>query len=180
VSVGEQGWSSELKFLLERHPRSTWPARHSSLVEFWLGVHERLRRDCASLSAVADDYRSGRFSATELAVVAAPRLRGLIAAMHGHHQIEDFQYFPAFRRAEGRLARGFDRLEAEHADLRNDVDSALAALAELRMTIGSEANAALAARRYVERSQRLCQRLVHHLEDEEDLVVPVLLEHGGV
>jgi hypothetical protein len=132
------------------------------------------------LSAVADDHRSNRLSAVELAVVAAPRLRGLVAAMHGHHQIEDFQYFPAFRRAEARLVRGFDRLEAEHADLRNDVDSALAALAELRMTVGNVTNAALAARRYEERSQRLCRRLLQHLADEEDLVVPVLLEHGDV
>ena len=73
---------------------------------------------------------------------------------------------------------------SKHAALRNDVESALAALAQLRMTVEHTAgeNAAatrtLAAQRCVKRVQRLCERLVRHLGDEEDLVVPLLLEHG--
>lgn len=181
---GIHGWPTELAFLLERHPRSGWPARHSRAVEFWLGVHERLRRDCAGIEAANADYRSSRLSAAQLAVVAAPRLAGLVAAMHGHHQIEDFQYFPAFRRAEPRLSRGFDLLENEHTALRGDIDVALAALGELRAAAehGTQAAAgstlALAAQRYIDCSERLCTGLVRHLGDEEDLVVPVLLEHG--
>jgi hypothetical protein len=180
------GWSTELGFLLARHPRPAWPARHSPTVEFWLGVHERLRRDCAGIRAATDDYGSERLSAAQLAVVATPRLRGLVAAMHGHHQIEDFQYFPAFRRAEPRLGRGFELLETEHADLRADIDAAVAALAELRTAAerATHANAAatlaLGAQRYTERAERLCARLVRHLGDEEDLVVPLLLEHGDL
>lgn len=183
---GAHGWPTELAFLLERHPRSGWPARHSRAVEFWLGVHERLRRDCAGLGAATDDHRGNRLSAPQLAVVAAPRLHGLVAAMHGHHQIEDFQYFPAFRRAEPRLGRGFDTLENEHAALRVDIDAALAALGELRaaadraMSAAAGSALALAAERYIEATERLCTALVRHLDDEEDLVVPVLLEHGDV
>ena len=175
-------WPAELTFLLERHPRATWPARSSASVEFWLAVHERLRHDCAGLAAVANEYGAGRRAAPQLAVVAAPRLRGLIAAMHGHHQIEDVEYFHAFRRTEPRLARGFDLLEQEHAELNADVDAALAALGELRATAERAAQAgaatlALAAQRYIELTERLCERLVRHLRDEEDLVVPLLLEH---
>ena len=96
---------------------------------FWLEVHEHLRRDAAGLAAASGDYRD---SPARLAVVAAPRLRGLIAAMQGHHQIEDYHYFPAFRRAQPQLAAGFDRLEREHASLSGAVDAALAALGELR------------------------------------------------
>lgn len=182
--AGSHGWPPELAFLLERHPRSGWPVRHSASVEFWLGVHERLRRDCSGLRASGDEYRGKRLSVSQLAVVAAPRLRGLIAAMHGHHQVEDFQYFPAFRRTEPRLARGFELLEREHLDLRTDVDAALAALAELRLATERASGGAaggtlsLAAQRYVDTAERLCERLVGHLGDEEDLVVPLLLEHG--
>jgi len=177
-------WPVELTFLLERHPRATWPERRSASVDFWLAVHERLRRDCAGLAAVADEYRAGRHAALQLAVVAAPRLRGLIAAMHGHHQIEDVEYFHAFRRTEPRLARGFDLLVQEHAELNGDVDAALAALGELRAAAehtaqaGAAATLALAAQRYVEITERLCERLVRHLRDEEDLVVPLLFEHS--
>jgi hypothetical protein len=172
------GWSKQLSFLLERHPRATWPGRHSATVEFWLGVHERLRRDCAGLDAAAAEHGA---APARLAVVAAPRLHGLVAAMHGHHQIEDFQYFPAFRRAEPRLARGFDLLERDHAEMRGAIDAAVAALHELRAAVESSADAAtqkLAAQRYVGAAAALSGALRHHLDDEEDLVVPLLLEHG--
>lgn len=172
------GWSKQLAFLLERHPRPTWPARHSPTAEFWLSVHERLRRDCAGIRAAGDEHGS---APPRLAVVAAPRLHGLVAATHGHHQIEDFQYFPAFRRAEPRLARGFDLLERDHAELRCDIDAALAALVELQAAAERSQEPAtprFAAERYIRAAAALCNSLLKHLDDEEDLVVPLLIEHG--
>ena len=178
------GWPAELTFLLERHPRATWPTARSATVAFWLDVHERLRRDAAGLDAAGDEYRAGRSSPAQLAVIAAPRLRGLVAAMHGHHQIEDFDYFPEFRRAEPRLAAGFDRLEREHTALNRSVDTAMAALAELRAAAertaepASAATLKLAAQRYVDAAAILSVELLRHLHDEENLVVPLLLERA--
>ena len=85
--------------------------------------------------------------------------------MHGHHQIEDFHYFPAFRRAEPQLAAGFDRLEREHASLSRSVEAALAALGELRAAAERSAEPAaaatqqLAAQRYVDAAATLCREL---------------------
>ena len=177
-------WPAELEFLLERHPRATWPTARSASVAFWLDVHERLRRDAAGLDAAGDEYRGGRSPPAQLAVIAAPRLRGLVAAMQGHHQIEDFEYFPEFRRAEPRLASGFDRLEREHASLNLRVDAALAALAELHAAAERAAAPAsattlkLAAQRYLDAAATLSADLLRHLYDEENLVVPLLLERG--
>jgi hemerythrin-like domain-containing protein len=147
-------------------------------------VHEHLRRDAAGLAAAGNDYRSGRSSPAQLAVIAAPRLRGLIVAMHGHHQIEDFHYFPAFRRTAPRLAAGFDRLQSGHASLSRRVDAALTALGELRTTAERTAAPAaatprLAAERYVDAAAELCRELERHLDDEENLVVPLLIERGN-
>ena len=178
------GWPAELRFLLERHPRATWPASRSATVAFWLDVHERLRRDAGGLDAAGDEYRGGRSSPAQLAAIAAPRLRGLVAAMQGHHQIEDFEYFPEFRRAEPRLAAGFDRLEREHVALNRSVDTALAALAELHAAVeraaepASAATLKLAAQRYIDAAAALSAELLRHLHDEENLVVPLLLERG--
>jgi hypothetical protein len=174
------GLQPELNFLLERHPRATWPAQTSPNVAFWLEVHDHLRRDAAGLEATGDDHRAGRLSVAQLAVVAAPRLRGLIASLLGHHQIEDHHYFPAFRRAEPRLAAGFDRLEADHVEIASDVRAALTALAELRAVVESaagQADAAFAAQRFVAAGSELCGHLRRHLTDEESLVVPLLIEH---
>jgi len=177
-------WPGELLFLLERRPRASWPTARSATAAFWLDVHERLRRDATGLDAAGDEYRSGRSSPAQLAVIAAPRLRGLVAAMQGHHQIEDFEYFPEFRRAEPRLAAGFDRLEREHALLGRSIDAALAALAELHAAVERRAEPAtaatlkLAAQRYVDAAATLSADLLRHLHDEENLVVPLLLERG--
>ena len=169
--------------LLERHPRATWPRSASPSVAFWLDVHERLRRDAAGLAAALDEYSHGRSSPAQLAVVAAPRLRGLVASMQGHHQIEDFHYFPAFRRAEPKLAPCFDQLAAAHASLGRSVDLALAALGELRRAAAhagpEDPTPRLAAERCVAASVELCRELERHLCDEENLVVPLLLEHSA-
>jgi hypothetical protein len=173
------GWPAELARLLERHPRATWPTARTSAAGFWLEVHEHLRRAAAGLAAAGDHYRG---SPTQLAAIAAPRLRGLVAAMHGHHQIEDFHYFPALRRQEPKLAAGFARLEREHATLNRKVDAALAALGELNAAVqhatepSVPATVQLAVRRYVDAAAALCRELEDHLSDEENLVVPLLLE----
>ena len=178
------GWPAELLFLLDRHPRATWPTHRERSVAFWLDVHDHLRRDCVGLEMAADDYAARRTSPAQLAAIAAPRLRGLVAGLHGHHQIEDFHYFPAFRRAEPRLAPGFDRLESEHAEIARMVTAALAALGDLRTTAehasepGTESTLALAAERYAAAARDLCRHLCRHLTDEETLVVPLLIERG--
>ena len=180
-SARDGGWPPELKFLLDRHPRSSWPDELSPQAAVWLEVHAHLRRDCAALEAAADDHRAGRTSAAQFAVIATARLRGLVAAMHGHHQIEDFQYFPAFRRDEPRLNSGFERLEAEHAELARAVAAAEGALAELRAAAERAGDSvssapAMAAERFTAVARDLCARLRSHLADEEDLVVPLLIE----
>ena len=174
-------WPPERNLLLERHPRSRWTDERSPRVVFWLDVHARLRRDCTGLETAGDEHHAGRMSAAQLLAIAAARLRELVAALRGHHQIEDFEYFPAFRRAEPRLAPGFDRLEAEHEDLARDIADTERALAELRAaverTVGADGAApAIAAERYVAAARRMCARLRAHLADEEDLVVPLLIE----
>lgn len=180
MSADDEG-SLAVEFLLERHPRATWRTAGSSSVAFWLEVHEQLRREAAGLELAADDYLQHRSTPARLAAIAAPRLRGLVARMLGHHQIEDSAYFPAFRRAEPRLGAGFDRLERGHASLNARVAAALAALAALQAAAEQPAEAAapqLAADRYVAAAAALCRTLQQHLEDEENLVVPLMLERS--
>lgn len=173
-----RGWPAELRFLLERHPRTDWLAHRSADVAFWLEIHDSFRHACVSLELLASEFQEGRRTVRDLAVVAAPRLRSMVANLHGHHRTEDFHYFPAFRSREKRLAPGFDCLENDHVDLQNDVNAALAALRELGTAAegSSASDAAIAADRYAAASSRLCRRLCRHLGDEEDLVIPLLLE----
>jgi len=172
--------------LLQRHPRERWASQGSLDVAFWLEVHRRFRHECTALEGLADDYRQHRLPAHELAIVAAPRLSGLVTDLRGHHQVEDFHYFPVFRRLAPQLTSGIDVLERDHGELDQDVIAARNALRELRTALAaadasaSAATAALAAQQFVTAASRLCLRIRRHLSDEEDLVVPLLLEQTGV
>jgi Hemerythrin HHE cation binding domain len=170
-----RGWPAELRILLDRHPRDTWPAQRSV---------DHFRHDCIELETLASDYRDGRKAARELAVIAGSRLRTLVANLHGHHRVEDFHYFPAYRAADPRLAAGFDVLERDHGELHRDVVATLSGMQQLHTALAQPPTAsanetvALAARHYVTAANRLCSRLIRHLSDEEDLVIPLLLERG--
>ena len=179
----QRQWPTERDVLLKRHPREGWAANGSLDVAFWLEVHRRFRHECTALEGFAGDYRQQRLRVRDLAIVAAPRLAGLLTDLRGHHQVEDFHYFPVFRRLAPRLTSGIDVLEHDHAELDRDALAARNALRELRAAIAdSEAGptATLAAQQFVTAASRLCLQIGRHLNDEEDLVVPLLLEHEAV
>lgn len=65
--------------------------------------------------------------------------------------------------------------EAIHAEILRVVDSANALL----RTMEGDADARRAAtERYAESGERLLNFLVRHLDDEEDLIVPIILDQG--
>ena len=96
-----------------------------------------------------------------------------------HHEVEDHHYFPLFRRAEPRLAPGFELLESDHGALHTAIggviERATAVLASetpgpdtFRSDLG----------RFRDAQIDLGRALIRHLDDEEDLVIPLLLERG--
>jgi hypothetical protein len=172
-------WSRELRARLERHPRSGWRDDPTPGVRFWLEIHDGFRRESEGLVSLLDEHRGGRVAARELAVVSGPRLRGMIARLRGHHEIEDYEYFPAFRSLEPKLVPGFDLLASDHVRLQNHIDDALGTLAEFLAAVesGDAAGKPLwAAGRYVARTGDLCRALTRHLHDEEELIIPLLIE----
>ena len=112
-----------------------------------------------------------------------PRLQFLLSQLGVHHQIEDHHYFPIFRAADERLARGFDVLEGDHHVIHADMAAtAETANALLRALQGLGDGEAETLRRrgddYAAASGALLKGLIRHLDDEEDLIVPLILERG--
>ncbi len=173
------GWPDELKVLLGRYPRATWYESRSPTARFWLEKHDSFRREARDLEAAADDFRAARSAPRDFAIWVAPRLQNFIAHLHGHHQIEDYHYFPAFRAAEPRLARGFETLGRDHETLSADIADVVGAVNALIAAVREEAALEAqrqAGQRYADASLRLCARLLRHLDDEEDLIIPVMLD----
>jgi len=173
------GWPDELRVLLADHPRATWRTRGSAMAEFWLAQHDSFRRQCLALQSAANDFRGGRCSAAQFATWLEPQLRAFLGHLAGHHQVEDYHYFPAFRAVDRRLASGFEVLGRDHETIAGALDEIVSRANELlgatRSGKGADDAARAAAERYIGVGERLFRRLVRHLDDEEDLVIPIML-----
>jgi len=168
-----EGLPDALRILLEEFPREGWEIHRNfhGLVTFWLDRHLMFRR----LSVLMREDLEALLDRKMDFQTYAPRLtrlgNRLITDLHAHHHIEDIHFFPELSRLEPRLERGFDLLETDH----RAIDPALSELAEVAQAVlhGGEAGGLLARIAEID-------RLLHrHLEDEEDLVVPVILKTGA-
>jgi hemerythrin-like domain-containing protein len=175
------GWPPELRILLERYPREVWDG-HANLGEvarFWLERHAGFRQLGGILQTATADFREGKLSPQEFSRFFAPRLQFFLESLGGHHQIEDAHYFPVFRTAEARLAKGFDVLEGDHEAIHADILRVVETANGLLRAIEGDAGSRRAATDlYAETSGRLLSGLMRHLDDEEDLIVPVILDQG--
>jgi hypothetical protein len=175
------GLPAEWLALLERFPREGWEghARLGMTAQFWLDRHAAFRSLAAALQDAAESFRGGGLGPEDFQAWFAPRLQFLLADLNGHHRVEDVHYFPLFRRAEPRLAPGFALLDRDHKALHLSlIETAEAANALLQALARSPGAAEAPLDGYAKAGARLLARLRRHLDDEEDLVIPLLIEHG--
>jgi hemerythrin-like domain-containing protein len=175
------GLPDDLKLLLARYPRAVWTG-HANLGEmatFWLSRHAMFRELGAMLDEAAARFRAGGIDAPRFAQFLAPRLQFFLQQLHAHHHVEDAHYFPIFRRADARLRRGFDMLDADHDALAACIEKSVTAANDfLRALGGPQGLIAPAAEAYAQSGSVLLRGLIRHLDDEEDLIVPLILDRG--
>ncbi|WP_298498100.1 hemerythrin domain-containing protein [uncultured Maritimibacter sp.] len=170
----------EMRALLAQHPREGWEANpaFARSTRDWMAAHGLFRDLAYLLRTGAERYLDGSFDDEAY----APRLSAygdrLVRALHGHHRFEDLSFFPELSTADPRFDRGLEMLEADHV--------ALDAVLERMTRTGNRALKLLQldpaqAREEValvrDEAGRVETFLDRHLSDEEDLVVPILLEY---
>jgi len=175
------GWPADLRVLLDRYPRETWPGHPNlgALCRFWLERHAMFRELSQALAQGAEALREGRVEAAAFQPWFAPRMRFFLQQLHHHHLVEDHDYFPLFMAAEQRLVRGFEVLEADHGVIDAAIHELAAAsdglLAALR---DPSADLARATAGLGSLLPGFLGQLDRHLADEEDLIIPLLLERS--
>ncbi|MFN3613124.1 MAG: hemerythrin domain-containing protein [Rubrimonas sp.] len=174
------GWPADLRYLLDRYPREVWPT-HPNLgatAQFWLRRHRMFRELGAALTAATGAFREGRLQPAEYRAWFLPRLGFFLTELEGHHHIEDAHYFPLFVAAERGLQRGFDALDGDHHLIHDDLGALSDSGRALAQALASGRDGRAAADRWTADSDRLLARLSRHLDDEEDLVAPLILDRG--
>lgn len=175
------GWPDELRLFLDRFPRASWPPRAEigAVTKFWLDIHDGFRGFAGKLDVATAEFREGRVTPVHFRSWFAPRLDMFLSHLNGHHQIEDHQYFPLFAAAEARLKRGFDILENDHAVIHAAMDRLVeTANGFLAVAADDKDGLRFAGDAYAGASGRLMDLLGRHLDDEEDLIVPIILARG--
>lgn len=173
------GLPEDLRFLLEKYPREEWRSHGSvgGMASFWLERHDMFREMGGLLSRAILDHREGRTDARQFAGFFAPRLNFFLGHLDGHHNVEDHHYFPVFAAAEKRLKRGFEILDSDHhmihAALARNAETANAFIGSLE---GDRDRQRFAAEAYADENARLIAMLTRHLDDEEDLIIPLILD----
>lgn len=175
------GWPEDMRLLIDRYPRELWNG-HANLGEmarFWLSRHAMFRELATTIDEITTQFRAGQLPPTEFARQFVPRLQFILDQLNVHHQIEDLHYFPIFRAADEQLARGFDVLEGDHHDIHADMARTAETANALLQALQAGGDA---LRRtsdiYANASGALLKGLVRHLDDEEDLIVPLILDRG--
>jgi hypothetical protein len=175
------GLPEDLKVLIARYPREVWTSHGNlgAMAKFWLSRHAMFRELGAALDEAGGQFRDNRLGAREFAGFFAPRLQFFLQQLHLHHHIEDDHYFPIFRQADARLERGFEILERDHDALAAAIESSITAANRfLRALDGPPGDVKRAAEDYAACGAVLLRGLHRHLDDEEDLIVPLILDRG--
>lgn len=175
-----KGWPPELRALIERYPREVWIGHENlgQMVQFWLSRHNMFRELGTSITQGTADFQNGKIAAAEFPRWLVPRLQFFIEQLHAHHYIEDHHYFPIFRRADKRLARGFDVLESDHGELHHSIDLTVEAANALLRSMSDAEAVKRSHDAFTQTSGILTNGLARHLDDEEDLIVPLILDRG--
>jgi hemerythrin-like domain-containing protein len=176
------GLPEEWLFLLKQHPREDWSAHRNlgPLTEFWLARHNGFRQLGRGLDALLEDLREDRLQPGRFGALFAPRLQQFLSELHHHHMIEDHHYFPVFMAAESRLVAGFELLEGDHELIHHRIETVIGSANTFLGTLRQGGRDAIrrAADDYAGVSETLVTGLMRHLDDEEDLIVPLILERG--
>jgi len=174
------GLPDEIALLRVRFPREIWAdnKRLGPTARLWLERHAMFRALGAAIAEEAEAFAAGMVDEQRFMRWFAPRMRLYLGELHTHHAVEDYHYFPIFRAADPRLARGFEILDADH----HAIDALVRDVAETAGALAAALTGGGDPARPAERLTRSIGKGVtgigRHLDDEEDLVVPLILDTG--
>lgn len=176
-----KGLPDALQVLLAEYPRAIWEIDpgFDGLIRFWLDRHLMFRRVVADMRKDAQKFIDGGFDTDQYASRLS-RLGGMfVNGLHEHHTIEDTYYFPKLATKDTRIESGFAILDKDHHDIdallnkfvgtANDVLNARDKKPVMRSVAG----------RFETEMNALERLLDRHLNDEEELIVPVILKFGS-
>jgi len=171
-----KGLPDAMRQLLMEFPRTSWENHENlgELARFWLERHLMFRRLLAVLTTDLQGFRDQNMD-FETYVPRLSRMGGmLLDQLKGHHHIEDTHYFPQLVALDLKVDGAFALLETDHGAM-DGLLHGFATSANQVMTGGENGDFSGALYDTLTGFDRLLDR---HLNDEEEIIVPLILKTG--
>lgn len=174
------GLPNEMRVLLADYPKSRWgEPTLAEMARFWLGVHDNFRRHHAHMVAITGHWRAGHSDLHGLHGRLIPTVQDFLQHLDMHHRIESGQYFPIFRRVDPRIADGVDLLDRDHDVVHEDLDRLFQSAVGFHQGLqGGAPDVAERARTLADVIDTMGPRVLRHLHDEEEIVIPLIATRG--
>ena len=176
--ASRQGLPPELLYLRDAFPRALWTSTLDETAAFWLQMHAGFREHQAHLDRLTGQWRTtGDTAALHRQLI--PALQSFLQHLDGHHRIESGQYFPMMRQIEPRIGAGIDLLDRDHDTIHIALDALFKdGLAFHHAMTAGAPDVTEKAHRLADTLSRNALPLLRHLEDEEDIVIPLIQLRG--
>ena len=168
-------------FLLADYPRAVWDGHpnNGQWCSFWLARHQMFRDFSAALADACAQLADGKVEAPAFHEWFVPRVNFYFGEIDTHHKVEEYHYFPALAQADAKMARGIELLEGDHRTVHDLLLAAHQAVVVLDAAIReAPAEIVAAAPRAHDGLAALGAGLGRHLDDEEDIIVPLILDRS--
>jgi len=170
---------ASLRPTLLEQTKSDWSKhpRFDGKAAFFMNIHRNLINGNASMTQALEDMLD--MSESDLPIVIQqsrllPAGKNLISFAHGHHEIEDHGYFPQFALLYPELDRALALLDGDHKVL----DEALHGAEEALDLLGAGDPTRDGISTLYKHSKALELILDRHINDEEEIIIPIFLRHG--
>jgi len=171
------GLPAEFLYLLAELPRDRWTTLDETAA-FWMQMHAGFRHHQTHMDGLVGQWRlNGDLSALHRSLISA--LQAFLQHLDGHHRIESDQYFPIMRRVEPKIGAGIDLLDRDHDTIHESLEAMFRdGLAFHQAMVSRGPDAADKAGRLADRIATQARPLLRHLEDEEDIIIPLIQLRG--
>jgi iron-sulfur cluster repair protein YtfE (RIC family) len=167
-----------LRVLADKYPATSWQTHpnFSDLASFWLERHSMFREVIKRIKELSlskiDNRETERFEAD------LSRYSGFfLQQLHGHHTIEDQHFFPQLSKLDTRLDRAFEILDSDHEELHFYINQ-FGEKTNLVLMKGQDKDQARDNINHLFETHVNFEKFLHrHLTDEEEIIVPLILEY---
>ena len=172
------GLPLELLYLREAFPRDRWTSALDETAAFWLQMHASFRGHQAHMDGLISQWRAGG-DATALHRQLIPTLQSFLQHLDGHHRVESGHYFPMMRRLDPGIGAGIDLLDRDHDAIHGALEAMFRAGLAFHQAVSAKSpDVADTANRLSDLIDANARPLLRHLEDEEDIVIPLIQLRG--